>query len=127
MPASSSRRRRSASMLVGMPSGDAASSPYVRLPWRMSRTIRSDHLSPTMSSVPATGHGERAPPLDFFAFAFIDFAPFMAVTCKLQVYYATVPSHLQSASCYTRDTVMNEALLHGPIAPRLIRLALPIL
>ena len=45
-----------------MRSGEACSSLNVRLPWSMSRTTRSDHLSPTTSSVLAMGQGERANP-----------------------------------------------------------------
>src|SRR5690348_15197622 len=70
MPAASRRFRRSARMLVGMRSGESASSLYVRLPKYRSRTTSSDHLSPTMSSELATAHCERGKVFAGFMFRY---------------------------------------------------------
>jgi hypothetical protein len=72
-------------MLVGMPSGEFCNSPKVTLPRSKSRTTSNDHLSPTRSSVQATGQGERRKPdssiFDLKLFSF----PVVRVTCKVQV------------------------------------------
>src|SRR5690348_17354953 len=103
MPAASRRFRRSARMLVGMRSGESASSLYVRLPKYRSRTTSSDHLSPTMSSELATAHGERGKVLAGPMFR----VP--VVTCILQVMMLRLP-----LTCKIQVTGARHHVHHSP-------------
>src|SRR5947207_6356923 len=98
IPASSRRFRRSARMLVGMPSGEAQSSPYVRLPWRMSRTTSSDHLSPTTSSVPAIGQRDLRLFFGLAVLARIRVRVGLSGNLHYASHYATLTTLLHNAS-----------------------------
>src|SRR5262249_50029199 len=113
-PASFILLRRSARMLVGMPSGEFCSSPKVTLPRSKSRAISKDHLSPTRSSVQATGQGERRK-TDSFIFGFILFSlPPVRVTCIVQVsmLHLYVTCKVQVTTTESEVTMVNTVLSH---------------
>jgi hypothetical protein len=101
-------------MLVGMPSGEFCNSPKVTPPRSKSRTTSNDHLSPTRSSVQATGQGERRKPdSSIFGLKLFSF-PVVRVTCIVQVImlYLHMTCKVQVTTKESEVTMVNTVVSH---------------